>query len=164
MTTRAEVPPLRLEPMTEDGYDRYRAGSEAGYVDSIVASGSMPRAEAEEKARADLRRLLPDGPRTAGHHFWTLHDDGAGVEVGILWLHVETKSDGRHAFVYDVEVHEGLRRRGYGRGIMQAVDRWCREARVATVGLNVFGHNTGARALYEEMGYQVTSVQMRKFL
>jgi hypothetical protein len=32
------------------------------------------------------------------------------------------------------------------------------------VGLSVFGNNTGARALYEQMGYEATSIQMRKWL
>ncbi|WDZ84916.1 GNAT family N-acetyltransferase [Micromonospora cathayae] len=153
---------LRLEPMTEEQYARYSARAEADYAQSIVASGAMALPEATEKARADYRRLLPDGLGTAGHRLWTVYD--GDVEVGLAWVGTERKSDGPHAFVYDVEVHEGLRRRGYGRGIMQAVDRWCREAGVVAVGLNVFGHNTGARALYEELGYQVVSVQMRKLL
>lgn len=148
--------------MTEEQYDRYDESAVAGYAESIAASGSMPLPEAQEKARADHRRLLPAGARTPGHRLWTVYDDD--VEVGILWLHTEQKSDGPHAFIYDVEVREGLRRKGYGRRIMQAVDRWCREAGVVSVGLNVFGQNTGARALYEEMGYRVVSLQMRKYL
>lgn len=161
-TYRAGMQNLRLEPMTEDQYGRYRDGAEADYARSIAASGSMPLPEAEAKSRADYQRLLPAGLGTPGHRLWTVYD--GDVEVGLLWLHTEQKSDGLHAFIYDVEVREELRRRGYGRGIMQAVDRWCREAGVVAVGLNVFGHNTGARALYEEMGYEVVSVQMRKFL
>lgn len=148
--------------MTEEQYGRYRDGAEAEYARSIAASGAMPLAEAEAKARADYQRLLPAGLRTPGHRLWTVYD--GDVEVGMLWLHTEQKSDGRHAFIYNVEVREELRRRGYGRGIMQAVDRWCREEGVVAVGLNVFGQNTGARALYEETGYEVVSVQMRKFL
>ncbi|MGC4807096.1 GNAT family N-acetyltransferase [Micromonospora sp. DT233] len=156
------MPNVRLEPMTEDQYTRYRETAEADYAQSIFTSGLLPLREAQEKAAADYRRLLPEGLRTRGHHFWTVYDDG--LDVGLLWLHTEQKSDGPHAFIYDVEVRKELRRSGYGRAILQAVDRWCREAGVLTVGLNVFGQNTGARALYEGMGYEITAVQMRKRL
>lgn len=153
---------IRTEPMTDEQYARYRQHAEADYAQSIADSGRLPRAEAQEKAREDYHRLLPDGLRTAGHHLLTVYDDT--IEVGMLWLHTEPRSDGLHAYVYDVEVRADLRRRGYGRAIMQEVDRLCRELGVCSVGLNVFGFNTAARALYEEMGYEVVAVQMRKIL
>ncbi|MCI4062586.1 GNAT family N-acetyltransferase [Micromonospora sp. R77] len=151
---------LRLEPMTDEQYERYRARAEEDYARNIADSGAMPLPEAREKSRADYQRLLPDGLATEGHRLWTAYD-GAD-EVGLLWLHVEQKSDGPHAFGYDFEVREDLRRRGYGRAMIQAAEQVCRELGVVSIGLNVFGFNAGARALYEEMGFEVTSVQMRK--
>jgi ribosomal protein S18 acetylase RimI-like enzyme len=153
---------LRLEPMTDEQYRRYRERAEQKYARDIADSGAMPLAEAQEKSRADYRRLLPDGLATPGHRLWTAYD-GAD-EVGLFWLHLNQKSDGRHAFVDDVEVREEVRRRGYGRAMFQAAERVCRELGVVSIGLNVFGHNVGARALYEELGFEVTSVQMRKQL
>lgn len=153
---------IRMEPMTDEQYARYRQYAEDDYAQSIMDSGGWPRAEALEKAREDFRRLLPDGLRSAGHRLLTAYDDT--TEIGILWLHTESKTDGLHAYIYDVEVRAELRRRGYGRAVMREVDRLCRELGALTVGLNVFGFNTGARALYEEMGYEVVSVQMRKRL
>jgi RimJ/RimL family protein N-acetyltransferase len=32
------------------------------------------------------------------------------------------------------------------------------------IGLHVFGYNTGARAMYEKLGFEVTDVMMRKWL
>jgi ribosomal protein S18 acetylase RimI-like enzyme len=32
------------------------------------------------------------------------------------------------------------------------------------IGLNVFGQNTVARSLYESSGYEISSLQMRKWL
>ena len=32
------------------------------------------------------------------------------------------------------------------------------------LGLNVFGHNTVARQLYDSMGYELTAINMRKQL
>ncbi|MEH1057400.1 GNAT family N-acetyltransferase [Micromonospora sp. CPCC 206171] len=153
---------IRLEPMTEARYARYRERAEVDYADSIAASGLLPPAEAREKARRDYARLLPDGLRTEGHRLCTAYagDD----EVGVLWLHLEPRSDGLHAFGYDFEVRADLRRRGHGRAMMRAAEQLCRELGVVSIGLNVFGHNLGARALYEQMGYEITSVQMVKRL
>jgi ribosomal protein S18 acetylase RimI-like enzyme len=47
---------------------------------------------------------------------------------------------------------------------MQAAEGECRRRGVVSVGLNVFGHNLGAQALYEQMGFVVTSIQMSKKL
>ena len=148
--------------MTEEQYTVYRRGAEADYARSIADSGAMPLTEAERKAADDYARLLPDGLRTPGHHLWTVYDDAR--EVGLLWLQLEQKSDGLHAFVFDIEVIAELRRQGYGRATMEAAERVCRERGAVSIGLNVFGFNVGARNLYEHMGFEVTSVQMRKRL
>jgi GNAT superfamily N-acetyltransferase len=148
--------------MTREQYAAYRAVAEEDYARNIAASGSMPDAEARQKAVDDFGRLLPDGLATPDHHFFTGYD--GDQEVGMLWLHIEEKSDGLHAFGYDFSVREDLRRSGYGRAMMVAAEELCRERGVLSVGLHVFGFNAGARSLYEQMGFEVTSVQMRKRL
>ena len=94
--------------------------------------------------------------------FWTALD--ADTEVGMLWLAFTEKTDGLHAFGYDFLVTTELRRRGYGRAIMAAAEEACRERGVVEIGLSVFGFNSGARALYEQMGFEVTMLQMSKQL
>ena len=56
------------------------------------------------------------------------------------------------------------KRQGYGRAIMQAAEQVCRELGVVRVGLSVFGDNLGAQALYEQMGFRVSAIQMTKRL
>lgn len=153
---------LRLEPMTDQQYGAYRHRAEERYAQSITASGAMPLPEARRKATDDFERLLTEGLRTEGHHLWVVYD--GSDEIGMLWLHVQQRSDGLHAFGYDFEVREELRRRGHGRAIMQAAEQACREMGVTSVGLSVFGHNLGARSLYEQMGFEVTAIQMHKRL
>ncbi|MBP2391842.1 GNAT family N-acetyltransferase [Aeromicrobium fastidiosum] len=146
--------------MSADQYRAYRAIAERSYADNMVKSGTMPEPEALHKAAEDFERLLPHGVDTAGHEFWTAFDDGE--EVGMLWLGFTEKSDGLHAFGYDFLVTSELRRQGYGRAIMAAAEHMCRERGVVEVGLSVFGFNSGAQSLYEQMGFEVTTVQMRK--
>jgi ribosomal protein S18 acetylase RimI-like enzyme len=47
---------------------------------------------------------------------------------------------------------------------MLAGEDFARTHGAESIGLNVFGQNTGARALYEDLGYETVSVQMRKRL
>ena len=153
-------PAMRLEPMTGPQFDTYLAQAEESYAANIAGSGMLPVAEAREKSAADFARLLPQGLDTPEQFFWTAYD---GVrDVGMVWLNIRERSDGLFAFGYDFLVREELRRKGYGRAVMVAAERVCRERGVASVGLNVFGHNLGARTLYEQMGFAVTATLLKK--
>jgi GNAT superfamily N-acetyltransferase len=153
---------VRLEPMTEEQYRTYRKFAEEDYAQNIARSGAMPLADAVEKAAADFARLHPDGLATPTDLLWTAYD--GDTEVGMLGLRVEQRSDGPHAFGFDFRVESGMRRQGYGRAIMVAAERICRQRGIRSVGLNVFGFNLGAQSLYEQMGFEVTTIQMSKRL
>lgn len=156
------APALRLEPMTQEQFDTYRPQAEESYATTIAESGMQPAAEARERSAADFSRLLPQGLITPEHFFWTAYD--GQLDVGLIWLNIRQRSDGLHAFGYDFLVQEELRRHGYGRAIVVAGERICRDRDVVSVGLNVFGHNDGARSLYEQMGFQVTAALLKKHL
>jgi ribosomal protein S18 acetylase RimI-like enzyme len=148
--------------MTDAQFAAYRSTAEDGYARQVAESGAMSWAAAVEKAAADFARLLPEGRGTPGAHLFTAHagDD----QVGMVWLRLETGADGRHAFVYDIEVRPEHRRAGHGRAIMLAAEDFVRAQGAESIGLNVFGQNVGARALYEDLGYETISIQMRKRL
>ena len=158
-----DLPPLDgprvdLRDMTPAEYAVFRPHLEQDYAANIAASGAKSDEEARVKAADDLDRLLPDGLATAGHRLWTAYD---GTDaVGVVWVQLQDRSDGLHAFGYELEVREDLRRRGYGRAVVAAAFRACRDLGVQTVGLSVFGFNAGARALYEELGFRLTAQTM----
>src|SRR5215203_2748622 len=123
--------------MSDEEYAEFHERSEASYAAEIAASRAVSLLEARRQAAEDHERLLPEGVRTPGHYLWTAYEGEA--PVGDLWLHVETKPDGLHAFGYGIEVRPELRRRGYGRAITAAAEQKCRELNVVSVGLTVFG-------------------------
>ncbi|GAA1615233.1 GNAT family N-acetyltransferase [Actinoplanes couchii] len=147
----------RLEPMTDDEYKPWRIEAEAHYARSVAASG---RSEVDSvRVAADAyAQLLPEENRTPDHHFWYAY--GGDFRIGFLWMKV---TDGA-AFVYNVAVEPDLRRQGYGRAIMLAAERWCRDNELTRISLHVFAHNTGARALYEQLGFAETGRNMVKDL
>ena len=140
---------LELRPMTREAFDAYLANSSEEYVGELVAAGMSPEA-ARRQGEEQLAELLPNGLDSPGQWFFTAR--AGETPVGTLWLSTENAL----AFVYDIKVREDQRRRGHGEAIMNAAARWCRDRGHPGLGLNVFGHNPGARALYDKLGYRVT--------
>jgi GNAT superfamily N-acetyltransferase len=140
---------LRLDPMTEAEFAHFLADSTEEYIGELRASG-MSEASARRRGEEQMAELIPHGLATQDQNFFTARVGGSAV--GTLWLSTERPL----AFVYDVAVEESQRRRGYGAAIMDAGARWCRDRGHPALGLNVFAHNPGARALYDKLGYHVT--------
>ena len=155
-------PEVRLDPMTLSEFEEFAVRSRAGFAAQQVASGVLPEDEAAGYAAEQLARLLPDGLDTPDQHLWTVR--ACDEAVGHLWIEVRGDADGRGAFVYDVEVAEHARGRGLGRATMLAGERAAAELGAERVRLNVFGHNTAARRLYDALGYEVTATMMGKRL
>jgi GNAT superfamily N-acetyltransferase len=151
----ADPAPLELRPMTDEEFDEFFARMAEEYADTLVQTG-LSKEAATERAREQTAQLVPSGLDSPGMAFF--HGWVGEALVGRLWLAVDQPM----AFVYDVEVPESQRRKGYGAGIMNAAAHWCRDGGHPVLGLNVFAHNPGARALYEKLGYRVT-VDYRTF-
>ncbi len=155
-TAIAAPPRVELRPMTETEFAAYRETLVTAYAQDLFDSGSFLDLEsALRSSAAQTEELLPDGLASPGHHLWTAYD--GDTPVGILWIHV----DGPAAFIYDIEVHTEQRRRGYGREILDAGARAAADLEAEVLGLNVFGQNDGARALYEKAGYATTEQTYR---
>ena len=146
---------VTLRPMTTE-FLAYRERLVTEYAQDIFGIGAFADlAAALDASEQSTRELLPDGPDTPGQHLWSAYD--GDTAVGILWIAV----DGPKAYIYDIEVHADQRRRGYGREILDAGALAARDLGAEVLGLNVFGHNDAARALYERAGYVTTERSYR---
>ena len=142
----------------------YIEAAVAGYADDNVASGRWPPEGAPARSRADFDASLPRGLETPDNYLFEIRDAGTGVTVGSIWFAVREEHGLRTAFVYDVEVRPESRRRGYATAAFQALEPLVRDLGLTSIGLHVFGHNMGARALYSRLGYEVTGLNMQKRL
>jgi ribosomal protein S18 acetylase RimI-like enzyme len=157
---------VRLDPMTADEYTAYIEYAVQGYASEKVKSGEWAAEGAERRSRATFDNLLPEGPDTVGSHLFTVRDaetPSDGESVGIVYVALREKAGHqgtREIYIYDIEMREQARGRGYGRATMTACADFARKKGAASVGLHVFGHNTTARSLYRSLGFVETNVIM----
>jgi ribosomal protein S18 acetylase RimI-like enzyme len=153
---------LVFVPMTENDYQSYAEQGVKSYAQENVRAGIWQASEAEAKAEQVYLQLLPEGLATKDHCFYKLMDPEAGMTVGHIWYCIRTQGPERTVFLYDIEIYAAYRRKGYGTQVMQALEARAREINATRIALHVFGHNRAARTLYENLGYEVMSLQMVK--
>jgi ribosomal protein S18 acetylase RimI-like enzyme len=157
---------VQLEPMTETQFRSYLDTAVEDYAQAHLKSGDCAPKDALRLAQEDYQELLPDGLQSKNQFLFSIHDDAPDKNeiIGMVWFAVKDGRAGRSAFIYDLGIREDLRRKGYGRKVMERVEERVREMGIGKVGLNVFGYNQAARTLYEKMGYQITGIGMIKTL
>ncbi len=132
------------------------------YANDLVVMGQTPE-DAYRDADESMARYFPSGTPSPGHAVFDVVDD-AGATVGYLWIGPHGSDDAGAWWVWDIVIDADKRGRGLGRATMVLGEEYARAQGARTLGLNVFGFNTGACGLYESLGYETTSVKMLKKL
>lgn len=115
-------------------------------------------------AEDSFASLLPNGPEAENQNMFTVIETATNEKVGILWFAVKSNDNKKYAFIYDIELSESVRGKGYGRQTMQLLEKEVKDLGLNSIGLHVFGHNTTAINLYEKMGFRTTNRMMAKDL
>jgi ribosomal protein S18 acetylase RimI-like enzyme len=144
--------------MDPDDFDQYFEDCSREYAADHVKTGRWTEEEGLAKAKEEIRKLLPAGPKTPDQFLLTIVDLPSEDKVGVIWLAIEP----RGGFIYDLRVYETYRRRGYAEQAMRLIEQVAREKGVDKISLHVFGDNMGARKLYAKLGYSETNVLMAK--
>jgi len=152
------TPSVTLRPISDAEYPRWRDRAAESFAAGIGPARGLEGDDALKFAYDETDKLLPDGPATEHHLIWIAWVNEQ--QVGSLWISTRQRTP----FIYGIEVDSAQRGKGYGRAIMLAGEDECRRLGHTRLDLNVFGNNTSAIALYESLGYTVTSQQMRKEL
>jgi GNAT superfamily N-acetyltransferase len=133
------------------------------YAADMVEQAGVADEQAAIKAADDVERLFPGGAPSDQQLVYVLEADGE--PAGVLWLSQRDEGfSGPCLFVYDIEIEEGYRGRGYGRAAMEFAEDEARRLGVDRIALNVFGRNEVARGLYLSLGYEENAVAMSKKL
>lgn len=152
---------MKLKAMTEQDFEVYQNIEIPRYAKENEKPRGMSAEEALEFSKKSFANLLPNGIKTPNHFFFILEDE---KRIGTLWLFIRQENNRKNLFVYNIEIEESRRGQGHGKMAMQKVCEFAKENGCQSVELHVFGHNLVARNLYISMGFEPTSIIMKKVL
>lgn len=153
---------VRLDPMTSEEYDAFQAWMIPEYARSGVEQGTWSEAEAAGESAKQFASLLPKGRDTPDHFLRVVRADEVEGRVGTVWYARRPTPAGVELFVYWIGVDEAFRRRGFASAVFTALEREAQRLGATSIALHVFGKNTGARALYERLGFRATNLRMAR--
>ncbi|GAQ57923.1 GNAT family N-acetyltransferase [Streptomyces acidiscabies] len=154
-TTAPPLPPgLTVRPIAETEFRPFIESSYRNFAQECVERG-ITRAEADTRVARELPGAHLTLPGTTIDALE--HPDG---RLGTLWL----APDGDNSYIYDIEVTEEFRGKGYGRTLMHLAEARAIERGSTVIGLNVFADNAPAERLYESLGYETVGHGMYKAL
>jgi ribosomal protein S18 acetylase RimI-like enzyme len=155
---------VRLRPLRDNEVRGFIGGLHDEYVRGLVEDASMTKKEAEKKATIDHAALFPGGSPQPDHHLYFVEDE-AGEPVGHLFWAKRTAPDSTsRAFLYQIQIDEPFRGRGFGREAMELLEGEVRAHGLPGIDLNVWGGNDLARSLYSKLGFAERAVFMSKEL
>ena len=152
-------PVVRLAPMDADRLPAWIEAGKADYRADRIRAGE-PVDHATDEAEQTYAAWFAHGEPAPDHLVRDVVWDEA--VVGSLWVGPQSIGRTDEWWVWNVEIAEEYRGRGFGRRAMELAEDLVREHGATSLGLNVFGFNTAARRLYESLGYDVAAVRMSK--
>jgi ribosomal protein S18 acetylase RimI-like enzyme len=155
------APILTLRAMTEKEFQAYVEYSIGEFADEVARNTHVSIEAATAQAERSFAEGLPDGLDTGGQRL-LIAEDADGRRVGHLWL--VHKPETGCLFIYDIEVDERARGKGFGRRLMDLIEAEARTMAVSRIELNVYADNDVARHLYGSSGYLETKRHMVKLL
>lgn len=153
---------IHLSPLPPERFASWAQRSRTEYEADLVATG-ISKEDARRQASQSIDAAFPDDKPTLDNAVFDIVDDH-GANIGYLWVGRDHSEDPSSWWVWDIVVDASARGKGIGRKAMQLAEEYARSQGATTLGLSVFGFNTAARGLYESLGYETTSVKMRKVL
>lgn len=151
---------IELREMTTQEFEIYLRDTLQRYSEVLSENVHEAGGNPSEQAKKQLSNLLPQGLTTPHHRLFTVQVDA--VLAGYVWVKIEEEK--KSAFLYEIYLAEEYRGKGVGTEVMQLIENLLRQKDIMYFKLHVFGSNTGARKLYEELGFQIAGVNMLKSL
>jgi ribosomal protein S18 acetylase RimI-like enzyme len=155
---------LNLQPLTEEEFAAYKAWEVEDYGREISNNYRIPMDEALTSAARDIDGLLGQGLSTPNHFLYNIVLATADKEsrLGYLWIYVDDHK--KRCFIYDIYLHPEFRHQGWGRKILELLETNLKQQGILRISLHVFANNSIAQELYRKMGYELTGMNMQKWL
>lgn len=155
---------IHLKPMSVETFEKFKAESQSAYATNLAAVEVIPFEEALKNASEQFDKLVPNGTATPGQSFFDVIETNSGDSIGFLWLGFQNRFGRKVASINDISIVSKNRGKGFGKALMKLVEDEARKCAAVRIRLHVFHHNEVAKKLYLSMGFQPTSLDMRRDL
>ena len=153
---------VTLQKMTPEEYQDFFQHLIDAYARNLARNFEIPLETALDRAKKETIEVLVQGVDTPGQRLYMVRQEDVPENVGNLWVSV--KEDKKEAWISKIEIAEAHRGKGLGREVLLLLEAQLKAQGFKQIGLHVFGDNLVARHLYESLGYEPYSIQMRKKL
>lgn len=153
---------IDVRDMDEADFQDFKAYFIPDYAVEIEENYHTSAEEAYRLAEQEILEDLPEGRRTKDHVLLSicLSNPGDRGCIGFLWYKVDVPRS--HAFIYDFYIKPPFRSKGYGRESMSLLEARLYDQGIQELKLRVAAKNERALALYKELDFYVTGINMSK--
>ena len=137
-----------------------------GLANRLMVAGRPPWRD-EERMRDFHRHYAEATAEASGEgEIVLLAEDQGGTPLGVVHVTAETSglTGERQAYLATLAVSEAAEGRGVGRALLEAGEEWARRQGFRLLALDVFAHNTHARAFYARLGFREETLKLVKEL
>lgn len=152
---------LELRKMTDEEFCFYREKSLKDFTLRKVKNEKIDIKKAQEIAEKVFGKLLPNAQNTENNFLYAVIND-SNKQVGILWFGVNENALIKEAFLFDIEIFEDFRGKGYAKKALQLMEEKLKEKNVFKISLHVDADNDVAYNLYKKMNYYPTNIKMER--
>jgi ribosomal protein S18 acetylase RimI-like enzyme len=179
---------LDLQPLSDTAFQVFKQWLLEDYAHEIARNYRIPLEDARKASATDIAGLLTEGVATPNHHLYHIettappatstqrvpptaytapdqprgHDAGSPVRIGYLWIIVDDQK--RACFIAQIYLQPEFRGQGFGRKTLELLQARMQQRGIRRISLHVFADNTTAQYLYHRLGYQITDINMQKWL
>ncbi|WP_179867325.1 GNAT family N-acetyltransferase [Terribacillus saccharophilus] len=151
-----------LRKMTEDDFDKYIEEFIPDYAKDLTDNFLLPADLALEESKQLMDSLLPDKQESDSQSVYNIYSIEEEKNIGVIWYNIQP--DSKKVFIYHILVYEDFRKKGYATRVLQQLESDMKARGITSLGLSVFGNNSGAYNLYKKLGYNTASISMGKTL
>ncbi len=155
---------LELQLMTEAEFESYKSWEIEDYAQEISKNYLLPIEESRLEAEKQINEMLGQGVLTPRQFLYMIVHltENSRSNLGYLWVVLDEER--KRCFIADIYFHPEFRRQGWGRKVLELLEIKVKSCGVNRISLHVFVNNRIAQDLYTKMGYQVTGLNMQKWL
>jgi ribosomal protein S18 acetylase RimI-like enzyme len=155
---------IHLHEMTDAEFSEYKRVLIEEYAQDVSHNYHIPLEEARVSSAKQIDGMLSQGLSTPNQFLYTirLSEGASDVQIGYLWLDIHEMK--RRCILCDIYLYKEFRGKGWGRKTLELFETLMAERGIRKISLHVFANNSVARLLYVKLGYQVTGLNMEKWL